>query len=68
MDAKQGSSSKRKNKAEKLSPEEKKRRAALARWKKKLGPIGGAGPGFKLDGKRNGIVIYKDFERFCRSF
>ena len=29
MDAKQGSSSKRKNKAEKVSPEEKKRRAAL---------------------------------------
>ncbi|CBY38332.1 unnamed protein product [Oikopleura dioica] len=45
MDAKQGTStsSKRKKKADKLSAEEKKRRAALSRWTKKLGPIGGAG-------------------------
>ncbi|CBY39379.1 unnamed protein product, partial [Oikopleura dioica] len=42
MDAKQGTStsSKRKKKADKLSAEEKKRRAALSRWTKKLGPIG----------------------------
>ena len=60
MDAKQGSSSKGKKKAEKLSPEEKKRRANLARWKKKLGPIGGAGPGSKKMEKINGTLIYKD--------
>ena len=51
MDAKQGISSKPKKKAEKVSPEEKKRRAALARWTKKLGPKGGAGPGFKIDNR-----------------
>ena len=53
MDAKQGTStsSKRKKKADKLSAEEKKRRAALSRWTKKLGPIGGAGPGFTIHGQ-----------------
>ena len=73
MDAKQESSSKQKKEDEKLILEEKKRRAALAKWKKKLGPIGGLGPGFKIDGKKKRnfklkSLINKDSEHLCRSF